>query len=74
MNRSLAIKIEDVQHEAEILRSMILATYDAIYNGCDAYEEFEGAFYAVFCMAHDHMEHMKVLVDEAYALRRKENV
>ena len=53
---------------------MILATYDAIYNGCDAYEAFEGAFYAVFCMAHDHMEHMKVLVDEAYALRRKENV
>ena len=68
----LAAQIEDVALEADTLRSMILATYDAIYNGCTGYEEFDGALHAVYLMAHDHMEHMKSLTNEAYALQRKE--
>ncbi len=69
----LVVKIEDMALEAERLRSLSLAIYDAIYNGCDAYEEFDGALHAVFCAAHDHMEHMKALMDEAYALQKMEN-
>ena len=34
----LAFEIEELAHEAEILRSATLATYDAIYNGCNGYE------------------------------------
>ena len=61
----LAIKIENMTHEAEVLRSLSLATYDAIYNGSDGYEEFDGAFRAAFCMAHDHMKSIKAMSDEA---------
>lgn len=68
----LAIKVEDMAYEAELLRSMTLATYDAIYNGCNNYEEFDCALHAVFLMAHDHMEHMKSLSNEAYALQIQE--
>ena len=37
----LAIRIEDAAIEARNLRSVALATYDAIYNGVDSYQEFE---------------------------------
>lgn len=67
---NLAIRIEDMEREAEVLKSMVLATYDAIYNSSSGYEEFEGAFYAVFALAHDHMEHLQSLTNEAYALLR----
>ena len=66
----LAVQIEDMAHEAESLRSMALAVYDAIYNSHTSYEEFDGALNAVFHMAHDHTEHMKNLTDKAYALQR----
>lgn len=66
---SLAFKIENMAHEAAVLRSMTLAVYEAIYDGGADYEEFDGALNAVFCMAHDHMEHLKVLSDETYALQ-----
>lgn len=69
----LAAKIEDMAIEAENLRSLSLATYDAIYNGCDGYEEFDGALHTVFLMANNHMEHMKTLMDEAYVLQKMEN-
>ncbi len=68
----LAFEIEELAHEAEILRSATLATYDAIYNGCNGYEEFDGAFHAVFCMAHDHAKHMTSLMNQAYGLQRNE--
>ncbi len=68
----LAVQIENMACEAESLRSMTLAVYEAIYNGSTKYEEFDGALNMVFRMAHDHMEHMKSLTDEAYALQRGE--
>ena len=64
----LAMKIEGMAHEAETLRSLILAVYDAIYNGCNDYKEFDCALHLVFCMAHEHMEHMNSLMDEAFTL------
>jgi hypothetical protein len=67
----VAMKIEDAALEARNLRSVILATYDAIYNGADSYREFEGALHTVFDMAHDHMEHMEALTEEAFALARE---
>lgn len=67
----LAVEIEEMQHEAETLRSMALATYDAIYNGCNSYKEFDGQLDAVFNLAHDHSEHLRVLKDKAYELQRK---
>lgn len=69
---SLAIRIEEMQNEAESLRSVSLATYDAIYNGCNNYMEFEGALNAVFRMSHEHAKHLKELTDEAYRMQRKE--
>lgn len=66
----LAFKIEEMELEAETLRSMTLAVYTAIYEGTASYEEFNSAFNAVFRMAHDHMKHMKSLTDEAFALQR----
>lgn len=71
---SLAFEIENMQFEAEILRSMALATYDAIYNGCTGYEEFDGQLNAVFHLAHDHSEHLKSLANKAYELQRNEKV
>lgn len=68
----LAMRIEEMALEAEVLRSVSLATYDAIYNGCDDYGEFDGALHTVFLMAHDHMKHMKMLMDEAYVLQKEE--
>lgn len=67
---SLAFKIEEMEHEAEMLRSVTLATYEAIYHGNTAHEEFEGALNMVFNMSHDHMKHLKELTDEAYKLQR----
>ena len=67
----LAAKIEEMAYEAEMLRSMVMATYDAIYNGCNDYKEFDGQLNMVFYVAHDHMKHMKALMDEAYALQRQ---
>ena len=67
----VAMKIEDAALEARNLRSVILATYDAIYNGADSYREVEGALHTVFDMAHDHMEHMEALTEEAFALARE---
>lgn len=67
----LAMRIEEMALEAETLRSMALATYDAIYNGCAGYEEFDGQLNMVFHVAHDHMKHMKALMDEVYALQRQ---
>lgn len=67
---SLAFRIEEMQYEAETLRSATLAAYEAIYHGGTDYEEFDGALHAVFIMSHAHMEHLKVLTDEAYALQR----
>jgi len=69
----LAMKIEEMAHEAETLRSLILAVYDAIYNGCGDYKEFDGAFCLVFHMAHEHMEHLNSLTDEVFAVWRGEN-
>lgn len=66
----LAVKIENMAYEAAVLRSTTLAVYEAIYNGGADYEEFDDALNAVFCMAHDHMEHLKALSDEAHALRK----
>ena len=68
---SIAFEIESAEHEAEVLSSMILATYDAIYNGCTDYEAFEGALYAVFSMSHDHKENLKKLSNEAFMLLRE---
>lgn len=68
---NLAMRIEDAAFEAKSLRSVALATYDAIYNSPDGYQEFEGALHIVFCMAHDHMEHMEALTEEAFALARE---
>ena len=67
----LAARIEEMAFEAKTLRSMVLATYDAIYNGCGNYKEFDGQFDMVFHVAHDHMKHMEALMDEAYALQRQ---
>lgn len=66
----LAIQIEDMAYEAEALRSMALAVYDAIYNSSTSYKEFDSALHTVFRMAHDHTEHMKDLTDKAFALQR----
>lgn len=68
---NLAMRIEDAAFEAKNLRSVALATYDAIYNSPDGYQEFEGALHIVFCMAHDHMERMEALTEEAFALARE---
>ncbi len=67
----LAVKIEEMALEAENLRSMALAVYNAIYNSHTSHKEFDGALNAVFHMAHDHMNHMNALTDEAYALQRE---
>ncbi len=67
----LTVQIEDMAHEAESLRSMALAVYEAIYDGHTNYKEFDGALNAVFRMAHDHMNHMKALTDQAYALQKE---
>ncbi len=69
----LAMKIEEMAHEAETLRSLALAVYDAIYNGCNDYKEFDYAFHLVFCMAHEHMEHLNSLTDEAFTVWRTKN-
>lgn len=68
---SLAFKVEEMAREAAVLRSTTLAVYEAIYNGGTGYKEFDDALNAVFCMAHDHMDHMKSLSDEVYELQRK---
>lgn len=68
---ALEQEIEDMQYEAEILRSMTLAAYDGIYNSISGYEEFDGQLYAVFCLAHEHSEHMKALKDKAYRQKEK---
>lgn len=69
----LAFEIENMKQEAEILRSMALAAYDAIYNGCTGYEEFDGQLHAVFALAHDHSEHLKSLTDKAFESLRKDS-
>ncbi len=66
----LTAKIEEMAYEAETLRSMALAVYEAIYNSNTDHKEFDGALNAVFYMAHDHMNHMKALTDTAHALQR----
>ena len=68
----IAAQIEDMAYEAEYLRSMSLAVYEAIYNTGTSYKEFDGALNMVFRMAHGHMEHMKTLTDKAYAMQREE--
>lgn len=68
---TLAFEIENMKQEADTLRSMALAAYDAIYNGCTGYEEFDGQLHAVFCLAHDHSEHLKSLMDKAFEDMRK---
>ena len=67
----LANQIENLAYEAEALRSLLLALYNAIYNGPYGYKEYDSALDAVFSMAHEHMEHMKSLMDEAYAIQRE---
>jgi len=67
----LEFKLEEMAHEAAVLRSTTLAVYEAIYNGGADYEEFDDALNAVFCMAHEHMEHMKSLSDEVHAFRKE---
>lgn len=68
---NIAIKIEDMKIEAEVLRSIVLAIYDAMYTGyCHVNEEYEGALRTVLGMATDHMDHLQSLMDEAYALMR----
>lgn len=69
---SLAFKIEEMQIEAEMLRSATLAAYESIYHGNTDHAEFEGALHAVFLMSHDHMKRLEKLTDEAYKLQRKE--
>lgn len=68
----IAYKIEEMQNEAETVSSLILAIYEAIYNSSVDYERFEWAFNAVSCIAQAHMEHMKSLTNEAFALLKKE--
>ncbi len=68
----LAIKLEDLAYEAEALKSLLMAVHTAIYNSHVGYEAFDFALNAVFLMAHDHMEHLKSLMDEAYAAQRGE--
>lgn len=68
---TLAHEIEDMQYEAEILRSMVLAAYNGIYDSISGYGEFDGQLYAAFCLAHNHSEHLKALTDKAY--KQKEN-
>ena len=69
----LAMKIEEMAYEAETLRSLALTVYDAIYNGCNDYKEYDHALNLVFCMAHEHTEHMNLLVDEVFSEWREEN-
>lgn len=69
----LAFKIEEMEKEAEIVNSLLLAVYEAIYNGCVDYRKFEWALHEVSGMAQDHMEHMKSLTDETFALLQKKN-
>ena len=63
-------EIEEMHYEAETLRSMALAAYEAIYNGCTWYKEFEGQLNAVFHLAHEHSENLKTLRDKAFELER----
>lgn len=60
------------RNSVDIVKIMALAVYEAIYNSHTNHKEFDGALNAVFYMAHDHMNHMKALRDEAYVLRKKE--
>ncbi len=68
---TLAHEIEDMQYEAEILRSMVLAAYNGIYDSISGYEEFDGQLYAAFCLAHEHSERLKALMDKAYGQKKQ---
>lgn len=63
---SLASKIEDMANEAEELRSLALAVFQAIYESHTHHSEFEGACHLVFNLAHEHSEHLEALKQEAY--------
>lgn len=63
---SMASKIEDMELEAETLRSLALAVFHAIYGCHTHHSEFECACNLVVTLSHDHAEHLKVLKQEAY--------
>ncbi len=67
---SIAFEVENVLSEAEVLNSMALASYEAIYNGAFDYKEYDGQLYAVSKFASDHIAHLKALRDRAYKLER----
>lgn len=69
---NLAIQIEDAELEARMLDSMVLAVEYAIYNGVNSHTDYEYALHAVAIMAHEHMEHMKALMEKSYELQRAE--
>lgn len=69
---NIAIKIEDLACDAEYLRSVILATFDAIYNGANSYKEFEGALNVAFVMSHNLSRELDKLTNEVYEWQRKE--
>lgn len=69
----IKFRMEEMLNEADTVSSLILAIYEAIYNGSVHYEKFEWAFLAVSSMAQDHVAHMRRLTDEAFMLLQKES-
>ncbi len=63
---SIASKVEDMEFEAETLRSLALAVFHALYESHTCHLEFEGACNLVVSLSHDHAEHLKALKQEAY--------
>lgn len=69
---NIASEIEILTHDADNLRSVILATYDAIYCGSSSYLEYEGALNIAFLLSNDLMKKLNKLTDEVYKLQRKD--
>lgn len=70
--KEIAFKLEDLQVKSWALNSLTLAVHDAIVEGPNAVDDFEGALHVLTCMTHELEGEMKELSDALFEVIRAE--
>ncbi len=63
---NITFELENLLSEAEMLNSMALASYEAIYNGAFDYREYDGQLLAVSKFASSFIDNLRALKDKVY--------
>ena len=71
--KDIAFKSEDMGTKIWALTSTVLALQEAIFNGVFSYKEYEGAFFALACMATEVRAESEALTNDLFAALRAEN-